>query len=129
MDLRPHDRRLSPRTTTESRIEWTVPRATSEGTVLVTEEAMAENVSISGVIIRAAAVDEVLVDDVVHIAVAGHEGAVRVRRIEPTGTPGEACYAGELIAPTPELTDALLGDSVAKARRELEAFRSHARAS
>ncbi len=129
MDLRPHDRRLTPRTVTETRIVWRVPRTTSEGTVLAVEEAMVENVSLTGVIIRADVADEVHEGDVVDIAVGGHEGSVRIRRIELVGDAGRCCYAGELIAPTPELSDALLGDRVAEARRGLEAFRSHARVS
>jgi len=116
-----YDQRLTKRVAADLPMEWwRTEKQTFRKARQVTMSARIVNVSASGIAFRGAPNPDAPVNRVVPFTCSGLDGDMRIRRIEETEDPDELVYAAELIEPSRELMEALLGATEMAPRQRYE---------
>ncbi len=115
-----HEQRLTKRVQADLPMEWwaTERRVLRRRQIAVPARIL--NVSASGIALRSAPNPDVMCNMIVPFRCRGIDGEMRIRRIEETDDPAELLYAAELVEPSRELMEVLLGATEMAPRRTYE---------
>ncbi len=116
-----HEQRLTKRVDADLPVEWwTTERRALRRPRKVAVPARIVNVSAAGVALRSAPNPDVMCNMIVPFTCDGVDGEMRIRRIEETDDPDELVYAAELVQPSRELMEVLLGATEMAPRQSYE---------